>query len=98
MSLGLRPGRAERLAAANEGDLSSLPREQVTERLSLLKAMLLQPEVILKSPFAALKEPNKFWPLLDTRNSDLEGLCNFLFDIGAETRVCCSYLQGQTLR
>ena len=94
----MRPDRAEQLAAANEGDMSSLPREQVTERLSLLKAMLLQPEVILRSPDAGLKEPNEFWPLLDTHNSDLEGLCNFLSDIGAETRVCCSYLQDQTLR
>ena len=94
--MGVRPKRAAQLAAANEEDLGSLPPEQVTERLSLLKAMLLQPDVILRSPGVSQKEPNQFWPLLDTQHSDLEGLCDFLTDIGVEARVCCFCLEDQT--
>lgn len=64
-----------------------MPREQLIERLALLKTMLLQPDVILRSPRVAKEQPNEFWPLVDTRNSDLEGLCEFLTGIGASNRV-----------
>lgn len=88
-SLGLETEHAAELAAANEDDLSSLRREHVIKRLSLLKSMLLPPDIILRSSGAAAskQEPNEFWPLLDPQNS-VGSLCDFLTGIGARERVC----------